>query len=198
MHKSRNRFLKPILFYDSMYARKWYSILTVFLIGSISISFVYIQNENFGLSAVLASSSAANATNIVAEGNSTFSNSTQDNDQGISKIIVIPNPNSDTSSDNSPSDNNNNNSQGDGLTSNNTITPSPQNNESSLESEDALNTLQTSSNNSSMQRGEYKVDNNGIHYYDINNCSLVKGSSGIGDLSECEDAEREIQEELTG
>jgi len=49
-----------------------------------------------------------------------------------------------------------------------------------------------------MQRGEYKVDDNGVHYYNINNCSLVKGSSGIGDLSECEDAEREIQQELNG
>lgn len=184
-----------------MYSRrKWFSVLALFLIGGggISISVAFFQNENFGLSTASASSSssAANATNIVAEGNSTFSNSTQGNDQGISKIIVIPNPNSDTSSHNSVSEDTNN-TQSDGLTSNNTITPTSQNNESSFESQDAPNTLQTSSNNSSMQRGEYKVDNNGIHYYNINNCSMVKGSSGIGDLSECEDAEREIQEELT-
>ncbi|MDR4491481.1 MAG: hypothetical protein R2685_11360 [Candidatus Nitrosocosmicus sp.] len=54
-------------------------------------------------------------------------------------------------------------------------------------------TKTTHTNN--MQRGEYKVDDNGIHYYNINNCSEVKGSSGIGDLSECEDAEREMLKE---
>lgn len=49
--------------------------------------------------------------------------------------------------------------------------------------------------NNTYQRGEYLVDNNGIHYYNINNCSEEKGSSGIGNLSECEDAERELREE---
>jgi hypothetical protein len=75
-------------------------------------------------------------------------------------------------------------------------------NESTLESQDVIKDRQSvnsdSSSQNKMQRGEYKVDDNGIHYYDINNCSLVKGSSGIGDLSECEDAEREIQQELNG
>jgi hypothetical protein len=47
----------------------------------------------------------------------------------------------------------------------------------------------------SQQRGEYLTDNNGIHYYNINNCSEKKGSSGIGDLSECEDAVKEMSEE---
>lgn len=49
--------------------------------------------------------------------------------------------------------------------------------------------------NSTYQRGKYLVDDNGIHYYNINNCSEKKGSSGIGNLSECEDAERELREE---
>lgn len=189
-----------------MNSRKWFSILTFLLVGSssISISPAFVQHENFVLSTAFASSpssspsSSSNATNIVDEGNSTYSNSTQGNDLGVSKVIVIPNPNPAASgSENSASDSNNN-TESDVLTSNITNTRSPQNNESSLESQDTLNTQQPFSNNSSMQRGEYKVDNNGIHYYNINNCSLVKGSSGIGDLSECEDAEREIQEELTG
>src|SRR6266487_885455 len=43
------------------------------------------------------------------------------------------------------------------------------------------------------QRGEFEVDKNGKHYYDINNCSNKKGSSGLGKLSECQDAERETK-----
>ncbi|MDN5866813.1 MAG: hypothetical protein L0H55_05370 [Candidatus Nitrosocosmicus sp.] len=45
------------------------------------------------------------------------------------------------------------------------------------------------------QRGNYLVDDNGFHYYNINNCSEKKGSSGIGDMSECEDAAKEMSEE---
>ncbi len=44
------------------------------------------------------------------------------------------------------------------------------------------------------QRGKYLVDDNNQHFYDINNCSNEKGSSGTH-LSECEDAEKEIQYE---
>jgi hypothetical protein len=43
------------------------------------------------------------------------------------------------------------------------------------------------------QRGEFEVDKNGKHYYDINNCSNKKGSSGLGKLSECQDAQRETK-----
>jgi hypothetical protein len=50
-------------------------------------------------------------------------------------------------------------------------------------------------NTNSEQRGENKVDKSGRHYYDVNNCSNKKGSSGIGDLSECEAAQRETREE---
>jgi hypothetical protein len=60
---------------------------------------------------------------------------------------------------------------------------------------DTNNTPSKTIQSNNMQRGEYKVDANGIHYYNINNCSEVKGSSGIGDLSECEDAEREMLRE---
>ena len=45
------------------------------------------------------------------------------------------------------------------------------------------------------QRGEYLTDNNGIHYYNINNCSEKKGSSGIGEMSECEDAVKEMSQD---
>ena len=48
----------------------------------------------------------------------------------------------------------------------------------------------------SEQRGKYKVDKGGKHYYDVHNCSNKKGSSGIGDLSECQQAEKETKEEL--
>jgi hypothetical protein len=48
--------------------------------------------------------------------------------------------------------------------------------------------------NDDKQRGEYLVDDNGQHYYDTDNCSEEKGSSD-GDLSECEDAEKETQQE---
>ncbi len=44
------------------------------------------------------------------------------------------------------------------------------------------------------QKGTYLVTDNNQHFYDINNCSNEKGSSG-GHLSECEDAEKEIREE---
>ena len=47
----------------------------------------------------------------------------------------------------------------------------------------------------SQQRGKYLTDDNGIHYYNINNCSEKKGSSGIGNMSECEDAAKEMSEE---
>lgn len=56
------------------------------------------------------------------------------------------------------------------------------------------NNTSTNTEFNNLQRGEYKVDNNGIHYYNIKNCSLVPGSSGIGNLSECEDAERQMRD----
>jgi hypothetical protein len=154
------------------------------------VSIVYLQHENVELLNVFASpisTSSSNTTNIVTEGNSTFSNSTPGDNQDISRVIIIPNPVPSTSSNNS-------------IVNNNTK-PDLQNNVSDLNPQDTINSQKNNSNSTTqkeLQRGEYKVDNNGIHYYNINNCSLVKGSSGIGNLSECEDAEREIQEELTG
>jgi hypothetical protein len=198
-----------------MNSKNWISILTVFFIGGFSLSIVYFQEQNLGLPAGFASSSSSsssslldNPTDIVAEGNSTFSNSTQGENQVVSKVIVVPNPSSasDSNLDESALSNANNNESDLSTTSNKTKTPSLQNNnDSGLESQESTNPQQNNNNNTNtssshnpMQRGEYKVDDNGVHYYNINNCSLVKGSSGIGDLSECEDAEREIQQELNG
>jgi hypothetical protein len=53
-------------------------------------------------------------------------------------------------------------------------------------------------NTNSEQRGENKVTKSGRHYYDVNNCNNKKGSSGIGDLSECEAAQRETRQEAEG
>lgn len=173
------------------------SIITVFLIGSFTISAFSLQYEEFGSFTTWASS--VNTAKIETEGNSTFSNSTQGVGQDVPKVIIIPNPDSNpvtpTTSNGSSTVVN------DPLISNQTISDT-QDNESTHESQDVIKDRQSADSDSSsqnkMQRGEYKVDDNGLHYYDINNCSLVKGSSGIGDLSECEDAEREIQQELNG
>lgn len=173
-----------------MKSTNYLSILTFLITTSLAVSIVYLQHENVELLNVFASpisTSSSNTTNIVTEGNSTFSNSTPGDNQDISRVIIIPNPVPSTSSNNS-------------IVNNNTK-PDLQNNVSDLNFQDTINPQKNNSNSTTqkeLQRGEYKVDNNGIHYYNINNCSLVKGSSGIGNLSECEDAEREIQEELTG
>jgi hypothetical protein len=177
-------------------------IIALFLMGSFTIAaahFLQLENNVLFIAWASSSSSLPNTENIETEGNSTFTNSTQGIDQDLPKVFVIPNPNPNpvplATSNGSPAINNNQ------LTSNETKS-NLQNNESSLESQEEIKNQQSAKSNSSsqneMQRGEYKVDNNGLHYYNINNCSLVKGSSGIGDLSECEDAEREMQEELTG
>ena len=177
---------------------KFQFFLTFFFISNLSYAALFLaQTGHDGLSNALASASPSNSPNIISEGNSTFSNSTtegDDNQQNIATVIVIPNPNSDskptttTTSASNTTTLETNQSDLVNLTDTNT---NPQKNQQST-------SVNSSSASNEMQRGEYLVDNNGIHYYNINNCSLVKGSSGIGDLSECEDAEREIQEELTG
>ena len=171
-------------------------ILTLFfIVSSFSVVSYFLLSENLGLLNALASPStsltflSSNPVNIVREGNTTVSSSNQvDGKEVISKVIVIPNPNQNrvnnsgttatTTSTNESSFDVTNEKQQQPLTQNSNVT--------------------NSANQDEIQRGEYLVDDNGVHYYNINNCSLVKGSSGIRDLSECEDAEREIQEELTG
>ncbi len=70
------------------------SFLIFFLISSLALSVVYLQLEDMYLLKAFASSSfSSNTSNVVAEGNSTYSNSIQGVEQGVSKVIVIPNPN---------------------------------------------------------------------------------------------------------
>ncbi len=52
------------------------------------------------------------------------------------------------------------------------------------------------SNNHSSQRGEWKVDDQGNHWFDTENCSLVENSSGINRMSECMFAEYEAYKEM--
>jgi hypothetical protein len=155
----------------------------------------FLLGENLNLSTALASPSASptllssNPVNMVREGNTTVSSSNQvDGKEDISKVIVIPNPNQ-----------NRVNSSGTTATTTSTNASSFDVTKEKQHQPLAQNSNESNSaNQNENQRGEYLVDDNGVHYYNIHNCSLVKGSSGIGDLSECEDAEREIQEELTG
>lgn len=176
--------------------------LTLLLLSSIfgAVLSLLTQVEDDGGLVALASTSVPNSSTTVTEGNSTFQNSSADVD-GVNKdpldvatVTIIPNPDSD---DNESSGNvqntssSQNSNQSDLLTSNNI-----DDNKSQQSSSSSISNNTSTLNE--MQRGEYLVDENGVHYYNINNCSLVPGSSGIGNLSECEDAEREIQEELNG
>jgi hypothetical protein len=48
---------------------------------------------------------------------------------------------------------------------------------------------------SEWQRGQCLHDANGKYYYDIDNCSERPGSSGKPGISQCQDAEQEVQKE---
>lgn len=127
---------------------------------------------------VSTSHASSSPSPLLPEKNSTLSNSSASNFESdpITTIIV---PNEDSSSSLNSSSNNVTNlaAQSDNITLDTNVSSDVTNNEASLDSQ---------------QRGEYLVDDNGIHYYNIDNCSEKKGSSGIGDMSECEDAEREM------
>lgn len=200
-----------------MNTNKRQGILMLLLISSLfNATLFLVPVETDGISIALGSVSLSNSSNIVSEGNSTFMNSSADNggdsssegdgdQQDIATVIVIPNPNSVSNSSGPPSNPSSVGIDKKGLTSLNDTDNELENNKTSqaplMNGVDvAKNSVNNSENNPStqpeLQRGEYLVDNNGVHYYNINNCSMVKGSSGIGNLSECEDAEREIQEEL--
>jgi hypothetical protein len=127
------------------------------------------------------------ASSVTPEKSSTFSNSSETdfNDIPITTIII---PNQDSNVTQQSSSNNNNDTsfaqQGDIDTVN--------------DSQNSNDTYIIPNNNTlpdPQQRGKYLVDDNGVHYYNINNCSEEKGSSGIGNMSECEDAEKEISED---
>ena len=130
----------------------------------------------------------SHASSVTPEKNSTFSNSSETNlnDIPITTIII---PNKDSNVIQQSNNNNNNNdtsfaSQGDI----DTINDTQNSNDTYFVPND--NTL-----SDPQQRGKYLVDDNGVHYYNINNCSEKKGSSGIGNMSECEDVEKEMSED---
>lgn len=151
---------------------------------------------------ILQNSVNASVANLIAEKNSTFSDpkSNTAND-GVGMTFVIPNtPVNNNSTVATP------NATSTPLTKNGiSIQQSNENNETPSKKDDSTskpiskatnNTSSDSTQVNKMQRGEYKVDENGIHYYNINNCSEVKGSSGIGDLSECEDAAKQMKDDM--
>lgn len=128
----------------------------------------------------------SHASPITPERNSTFSNSSVTDFKDIPvTTIIIPN-------------------EGSNVTQH-SIRNSNETSFAAQSDIDAINDTQNSnastivSNNNnisdSQQRGQYLVDDNGLRYYNINNCSEKKGSSGIGNMSECEDAEKEMSED---
>jgi len=149
----------------------------------------------------------SHASSFLPEKNSTFSNSsTSSIESSPITTIIVPNEGSKLTT-NSNSDNIVTSVTGQGAHQTNPLlfvntSSGILKNQSGLASSD--NSLKTNvrsedtNNNTlpdSQQRGQYLTDNNGIHYYNIDNCSETKGSSGIGEMSECEDAAKEMSQE---
>lgn len=127
------------------------------------------------------SHASSSPSSFLPEKNSTFSNSPSSNfESDPITTIIVANENSSSSPNSSSNNVTNLTNQSDNITPDTNVSSNVTNNEASSDSQ---------------QRGKYLVDDNGIHYYNINNCSEKKGSSGIGDMSECEDAEKEMREE---
>jgi len=150
--------------------------------------------------------STSHASTIEPEKNSTFSNSSvSDFESNPVTTIIIPNeePNlaSNFNSSNVTIVTQKGSLESNFSTSDDTIIESVGNPNNLTTSNDTLNAnvstdaTENDTLSDPQQRGKYLTDNNGIHYYNINNCSEKKGSSGIGDLSECEDAAKEMSEE---
>ena len=131
----------------------------------------------------------SHASSVTPEKNSTFSNSSETdfNDIPITTII-IPNKDSNVTQQSSSSSNNNNDTSFVLQDDIDTINDTQNSNDTYIVPNN--NTL-----SDPQQRGKYLVDDNGVHYYNINNCSEKKGSSGIGNMSECEDVEKEMSED---
>ena len=129
----------------------------------------------------------SHGSSVTPEKNSTFSNSSETDFNDIPfTTIIIPNESSNVIQQSSSSNNNDTSFavQGDRDTINDT-----------QNSDDTNIVPNNSTQPDPQQRGNYLVDDNGLHYYNINNCSEKKGSSGIGNMSECEDAEKEMSED---
>ena len=129
----------------------------------------------------------SHASSVTPEKNSTFSNSSETdfNDIPITTIII---PNQDSNVTQQSSSNNNNDTSFAQQSDIDTINDTQNSNDTYIIPND--NTLPDP-----QQRGKYLVDANGVHYYNINNCSEKKWSSGIGNMSECEDVEKEMSED---
>ena len=149
----------------------------------------------------------SHASIVLPEKNSTLSNSSAiDFESNSITTVIIPNERSSLTT-NSSSNNNDTNVikqsalQLNSLSSINSSSGIVDNQSDLISSNDTPKADVSSevTNNDTLsdpqQRGKYLTDNNGIHYYNINNCSEKKGSSGIGDMSECEDAAKQMSEE---
>jgi hypothetical protein len=147
----------------------------------------------------------SHASSFLPEKNTTFSNSsTSSFESNPITTIIIPNEGSNLITNSNSKDNNvtgQSSHQTNALSSINTSSSLVKNESDFTSPDDTLkgNVGSEGTNNDtssdSQQRGKYLTDNNGIHYYNINNCSEKKGSSGIGEMSECEDAAKEMSEE---
>ncbi len=146
------------------------------------------------------------ASSFLPEKNSTLSNSSSSGfESNPITTIIIPNKdsnlNANSSSNNAANIAKQSAPQSNSLSSVDSSSGSMENQSNLISSNDTLksNTNNEVTNNDtlldSQQRGTYLTDDNGIHYYNINNCSEKKGSSGIGNMSECEDAAKEMSEE---
>jgi hypothetical protein len=148
----------------------------------------------------------SHASSPLPEKNSTLSNSSAgDIENAPITTIIIPNQGPNFSANSNNIDSINVTEQGDlqsnSLSSNETSSELVDNQFALVSPNDTTKTNVSSdvtNNDTSVdpqQRGKYLTDDNGIHYYNINNCSEKRGSSGIGDMSECEDAAKEMSEE---
>ncbi|WP_144728274.1 hypothetical protein [Candidatus Nitrosocosmicus arcticus] len=146
------------------------------------------------------------ATSFLPEKNSTISNSSaSDFEDNPITTIIIPNKGSNLT-ENSDSNNGTNSNAKSDIETNSSSSPVAGSDKVTIPKE-TISTNDTQNQNfnndvftnntfsDSQQRGEYLMDNNGMHYYNINNCSEKKGSSGIANMSECEDAEKELSED---
>jgi len=150
--------------------------------------------------------SNSHATSFSPEKNSTISNSSaSDFEDNPVTTIIIPNDGSNLTKNPDSNKGTNSNVQSDieqnssssvVAGSDKVTIPTETVSTNDTQSQNVSNDVSTNNTLSdSQQRGQYLTDDNGIHYYNINNCSEKKGSSGIGDMSECEDAEKEISED---
>ncbi len=124
-----------------------------------------------------------------SSGNNQVGAANNDNEQTGPSNSDEESRNSDDDNDKESRNNNNDNDDNDEESRNNN-NDNDDNDEESRNSDD-------DNDDGDNQRGEKKTDDNGIPWFNDNNCSEEPGSSG-GDSSECEEAEKEEQDEKEG